>query len=69
LLLSNDADINLTNNKGATALIYAVCFNRPEVVKLLIEHNADVSLKDQDGLTVKDHAEKLGFEEIKDILQ
>ncbi len=36
-LLAYRADVNLANKEGNTALIYAARFNRPEVIKLLLQ--------------------------------
>lgn len=43
-LLIQGADINQQDNKGATALIYAVLNNHEEIVRLLLSKGADQNL-------------------------
>jgi len=45
-------------------LSYAAAANKPDIVKILLEHNADTSLLDKDYLTAKDIADKKGFTEV-----
>ena len=45
-LLSKGVDVNSQNSYGATALTYAADKGHLEVVKLLLEHKADVNAKD-----------------------
>lgn len=42
-------NINEPDNKGATALAYAVSENTPEVVKLLLDKGAEVQLENKEG--------------------
>jgi ankyrin repeat protein len=51
-LLSSGANVNVTDNKGYTALMY--CSFRPRVGVLLIEHGANVHAKNNDGDSVFD---------------
>jgi len=70
LLLSYDADPNIANNKGTTPLMSAVVVMRhtPEkartLVQQLLDHNADVSARDQKGITALDLAKLRGDPEM-----
>jgi ankyrin repeat protein len=48
---SADIDINKINDYGLTALHQCVLENSIELVKLLIESNADVNIQDEDSWT------------------
>ncbi|QDS69881.1 hypothetical protein FKW77_000620 [Venturia effusa] len=49
LLVDRGAKVNVQNNHGYTALILS-SVHGTDVMKILLEHGADVSLKDTDGL-------------------
>ncbi len=49
IFLERGADPNVSNAKGATALMEAACANNAESMKLLIEHGADLLQKDNKG--------------------
>lgn len=73
LLESSDVNVNHVNNLGWTALLEAVILgdggkNHQAIVKLLIEHGADVNLADNDGVTPLQHAKKHGYQEMIDAL-
>lgn len=73
LLLNSDVDVNHINNLGWTALLEAVILgdggkNHQEIVKLVIEHGADVNLADRSGVTPLQHAKKLRYKEMVDDL-
>jgi len=51
-LLEHGMDINVTGAAGRTALCWAATKNKKGLVRLLLDHNADVSVQDQDGQTV-----------------
>lgn len=73
LLLNSDVDVNHINNLGWTALLEAVILgdggkNHQEIVKLLIEHGADVNLADRNGVTPLQHAKKHEYHEMVDVL-
>jgi ankyrin repeat protein len=52
LLLNNGAEVSIREERlGWTALFFAVKYNHPGVVHLLIEAGADVNIKDKDGFT------------------
>jgi ankyrin repeat protein len=50
-LIANDANLNVRDEFGATALHYAVAYKNFDVIALLLEHGADVALQDRDGST------------------
>lgn len=57
LLQRKDIDVNMCNINGCTSLYYSGSFSlNVELVKLLLEHKADVNLKRKTGATVLDSA-------------
>jgi len=48
-------------------LSYAVTANKPDIVKILLAHNANTSLTDVYSLSAKDIADAKGFTEVIDI--
>ncbi len=74
LLMNSDTDVNHINNLQWTALLEAVILgnggeNHQKIVKLLIDHGADIHIGDKDGITPLEHAERLEFKEIERILK
>ncbi|HKQ76162.1 MAG TPA: protein kinase [Blastocatellia bacterium] len=67
-LLNAGCDINAADNKGRTPLMYAVIFERPAVVKLLLKRGANINAKDHDGLDVVDWAMKSGSDQVTELL-
>ncbi|MGH9959222.1 MAG: ankyrin repeat domain-containing protein, partial [Pyrinomonadaceae bacterium] len=61
-------DVNSANPGGQTALIMAALMGRSEIVSLLLEAGADVSLQDNHGLNASDWAQRRGFSEITELL-
>lgn len=49
-------DINVRDNEGDTALHMACVFDEEEIVKLLLEHKADPTLRDDEGKSSLDEA-------------
>ena len=61
LLLENKSDPDIQDTgEGWTALMFAAGEGQGEVVQVLLEHGADRSLKDVDGETALDFAQKNG---------
>ena len=67
LLLNNGAEVDKANRRG-TPLIRAA-LGRLEVVNLLIEHQADVHLKNDDGKTALHYARREGYTAIEKALR
>ena len=62
-------DVNETRrNSGFTPLMAAVCYNRREIVALLLEHGADKTLTDRQGLTGADYARKTHRKQMLELL-
>ncbi|CAN5337303.1 ankyrin repeat domain-containing protein [soil metagenome] len=75
LVVSNtDIDVNHVNDPGWTALLEAVILGEgtsrwQRIVTILLEHGADPSIADKDGVTALTHARRKGFDEIVAILE
>ncbi len=61
-------DINELSN-GATPLIWAIRYNKVEIVKFLLEKGAKQDLKDDKGFTALQHATKANATEILALLK
>jgi ankyrin repeat protein len=73
LLTNTDIDINHINNLGWTALLEAVVLSdggprHQQIVQLLIDHAADSTIADKEGVTPLQHARQRGFAEIARML-
>jgi ankyrin repeat protein len=73
LLTRTDVDVNHINNLGWTALLEAIVLSdggprHQQIVRLLIDHGADVTIADKDGVTPLQHARERGFSEIERML-
>lgn len=73
LLTNTKIDPNHINNLGWTGLLEAIILNnggetQQQVVRLLIEHRADVNIADKEGVTPLSHARSRGFTEIEKLL-
>lgn len=73
LLTTSDVDVNHVNNLGWTALLEAIVLSdggprHQEIVQLLIDDGADVSLPDGDGVTPLQHARRRGYTAIARLL-
>ena len=49
LLLNKKIDIDIKNDNGQTALMFAVATNRLDIVSLLVDAGADVNAQDNQG--------------------
>jgi ankyrin repeat protein len=67
-LLEHDADPNVQDVMGRTALSVAVLGRDTDIVELLLEENADPNIPDDQGLTPIQRAYNTGDREIIDIL-
>jgi ankyrin repeat protein len=63
-LLQAGCDINAVDINGRTPLMYAVRYQWPAAVRLLLERGANGKLKDKSGLTALDLAKQFGNKEI-----
>ena len=69
LLLKNDLDINIGDDKKQTALIMAVNGSSPKMVELLLKYKADVTIEDSKGRTAFVYAMMQKNEEIIQLLR
>ena len=69
ILIKAGADVNTKNSMDWTALHFAAMFNKPSLVKLIIENRGDKNLIDNRGMTALQHAENNGFKEIEELLK
>jgi hypothetical protein len=74
LLTNSDVDVDHVNNLGWTALLEAIVLSNGDerhqrVVQLLVDHGADITIPDKDGVTPLEHARSRGFTEIVRILE
>jgi ankyrin repeat protein len=74
LLEHTNVDVNHINNLGWTALLEAIVLTdggpvHQEIIAALIEHGADVTIPDGDGVTPLQHARNRGYTEIAAILE
>lgn len=69
-LCGHGADVN--KGQRSSSLHYAACFGRPNVVKTLLRHGANVTLRDEEGKTPLDKAKERnddGHKEVVKILE
>jgi hypothetical protein len=74
LLDHSDVDIDHVNNLGWTALLEAIVLSdgdlpHQQIVQLLVDHGADTSIADRDGVTPLEHARTRGFTAIARVLE
>lgn len=74
LMAETDINANHTNILGWTPLLEAIMLRdggpvQQEIVQLLLDGGADPTMVDEYGVTPLQHAEKLGFTEIAEILR
>jgi len=68
LLLEHHAYIDAESPNGTTPLMMAAHYGNPAVVKLLLEEGADPSIKNQQGLTALDFAQRANRAEVAEII-
>jgi ankyrin repeat protein len=68
MLLERGALTDVHGSGGLTALHYAVYNNNDQFVRLLLEHGADVNIRDNYGGTPSELASKEGYHEIVELL-
>ena len=67
--LDKGIDVNMTHRKsGFTPLMCAACYGRTEIVKILLENDADKNAKDIKGFTATDFARKMNKKSILQLL-
>jgi uncharacterized protein len=74
LLTRTNVNVNHVNNLGWTALLEAIVLSNggekhQQIVQLLVDHGADITIPDKDGVTPLEHARQRGYEQIIKILQ
>ncbi|MVO99701.1 hypothetical protein EDM21_09175 [Paenibacillus sp. N10] len=74
LLTGSEVDVNHVNNLGWTALMEAIVLSnggeqQQQVIRLLIEHGADVTIPDKNGVTPLEHAKAHHFTAIERLLE
>jgi ankyrin repeat protein len=60
LLIASGAKLDVQNNQGDTALIFAVRNGHASTARMLLAAKADLDLRNLDRASAKDIAEKLG---------
>ena len=72
-VIDTDIDVDHVNNPGWTALMEAVLLgdgseSYQEIVQLLVDAEADITIADRDGVTAAQHASSNGYDEIATLL-
>lgn len=68
-LIEEGINVNETERKsGFTALMGAVCYNRYEILKLILKKNPDLRARDASGFTAYTFAKKMRKQKMMDIL-
>ena len=68
LLIRNGADINFQCSNGWTPIMIAAFYGKTEFVKLFLEYNCDLAIKDKEKKTVLDWAKSKPFQEIDQLI-
>ena len=74
ILMADGVPVNHVNNLGWTAMQEAILLNnggprQQEVVRLLLEAGGDPNIRDPQGHTALQNAERLGFSEIAELIR
>ena len=69
-LLSNTAiHVDTQNNDGKTPLHWAAVRNNPTAVRMFIENDCNINIKDNKGETALDNAKECNMDEIITLLE
>ncbi|HMV45377.1 MAG TPA: ankyrin repeat domain-containing protein [Leptospiraceae bacterium] len=69
LLIEYEANLNLKDKNGYSAVIHCILTGHLEALKILLENQADPNLQDKDGATALNHAKSTGgLSELIDLL-
>lgn len=68
LFLENHAYIDAESPNGSTPLMMASMYGTPEAVKLLLDEGADALLRNQQGLTAIQFAQRANRQDVADII-
>lgn len=68
LLLKHGASVDLANEEGVTALMYASMNNQPDLVNLLLNAGANPNKLSKNGQSALSFAKKYGFTELVKLL-
>ena len=69
ILLEKQADPNMADSNGTTALHYAVMLKHYDIIELLVEAKADTSIKDNRKQSAKDYAMLFDDKKLKNLLK
>jgi len=68
-LIDNGMDVNQTNRRsGFTSLMAAACYGRVQIVKILLQNNANQTAKDSKGFSAIDFARKMNKKSVLELL-
>ena len=68
-LCDKGADVNRKNDEGQTALLYAAYYNHINIAKVLLEHDADPHIVNNQGYNAYEYAKKFQFDEMLELLK
>ena len=68
LLLQNHSEIDRQDARGRTVLFLASCLSKPRVVRELLDHGADPTIRNVDTKTALDVAKEVGRKENVEVL-
>ena len=66
--LTEHLDLNIRDEQNNYLLTYAILYNKPDIVKLLIKHGARIDITDNEDRSILYTAIKYDYQEIIDIL-
>ncbi len=69
LLITKNANLDLTNKSGVTAIMLAIQFEEIEIIKILLQYKANKLLKDNEGKTAFEYAVNTNNETIIQLLK